>query len=199
MRGVRRVFREMGGCLTSFRLKYSLWLNQVEYSQLHSNGMPYICVAPTGKLKIGKGFKMNNGLRFNPIGYVQPCVLYVGEGASMTIGEGCGMSQTSLICHHNIEIQDNVKMGGGVKVYDTDFHSLKASDRLNPELDMANKKKAKVTLCSNCFIGAGCIILKGVTIGEGAMVAAGSVVTKSIPPKELWGGAPANFIRKIAD
>jgi len=197
MRGVRRIFRVADEQLTTWKLKYQLWLNQVEHSGISSHGLPYICVAPSGKLKIGKGFSMNNGLRFNPIGFPQPCTLYVGENATMTIGDGCGISQCSLICHYSIELQNNVKIGGGTKVYDTDFHSLNASDRLDHKKDMANKKKAKVTLCDNCFIGAGCIILKGVTIGEGAMVAAGSVVTKSIPAWELWGGAPAKFIRKI--
>ena len=112
MRGVRRVFRIVGEKITELRCKYSLWLNQVEYSTIHSNGLPYICVAPSGKLKIGKGFSMNNGLRFNPIGFPQPCTLYVGENAQMTIGENCGISQASLICHYNIELQTNVKIGG---------------------------------------------------------------------------------------
>lgn len=113
MRGVRRVFRIIGERITDIKFKYSLWLNQVEYSTIHSNGMPYICVAPSGKLKIGKGFSMNNGLRFNPIGFPQPCTLYVGENAQMTIGDNCGISQASLICHYNIELQTNVKIGGG--------------------------------------------------------------------------------------
>jgi acetyltransferase-like isoleucine patch superfamily enzyme len=47
------------------------------------------------------------------------------------------------------------------------------------------------------FIGARCIILKGVTIGEKSIVAAGSVVTKNIPEGEVWGGNPAKFIKKI--
>lgn len=49
----------------------------------------------------------------------------------------------------------------------------------------------------NVFIGARCIILKGVTIGENSIVGAGSVVTKSIPANEIWAGNPAKFIRKI--
>jgi len=112
MRGVRRIFRVADEQLTTWKLKYQLWLNQVEHSGISSHGLPYICVAPSGKLKIGKGFSMNNGLRFNPIGFPQPCTLYVGENATMTIGDGCGISQCSLICHYSIELQNNVKIGG---------------------------------------------------------------------------------------
>lgn len=48
----------------------------------------------------------------------------------------------------------------------------------------------------HCWIGTGAIILQGVTIGDGAVVAAGAVVTKDIPPYEVWGGVPARFIKK---
>lgn len=140
---------------------------------------------------------MNNGLRFNPIGFVQPCTIYVNKDAQLTIGNNVGISQASIICHYCIEIQNNVKIGGGVKIYDTDFHSLNAADRLSPQVDMTNKKMAKVTLSNNCFIGAGSIVLKGVTIGENSIIGAGSVVTKSIPSNEIWAGNPAKFIKSI--
>ena len=60
-----------------------------------------------------------------------------------------------------------------------------------------HKKCAPVVIEDNVFIGARCIILKGVTIGENSVVGAGSVVTKSIPANEIWAGNPAKFIRKI--
>ena len=51
----------------------------------------------------------------------------------------------------------------------------------------------------HCWLGTGVIVLQGVTIGDGAVVAAGAVVTKNIPPYEIWGGVPAKFIRKRTD
>lgn len=63
--------------------------------------------------------------------------------------------------------------------------------------DLKHRKCAPVVIGDNVFIGAKCIILKGVTIGENSIVGAGSVVTKSIPANEIWAGNPAKFIRKI--
>ena len=86
---------------------------------------------------------------------------------------------------------------GGTKVYDTDFHSLDYTKRRISKEDMGDKKMAKVTIEHDAFIGAGCLILKGVTIGACSIVGAGSVVTKSIPPHQLWAGNPARFIRAL--
>ncbi|MDB5336971.1 MAG: hypothetical protein JWN70_2590 [Planctomycetaceae bacterium] len=62
-----------------------------------------------------------------------------------------------------------------------------------------DQKKTGISIGDDVWIGAGASILPGVTIGEGSIVAAGAVVTKSIPGFELWGGIPAGFIRKLAD
>ena len=64
-------------------------------------------------------------------------------------------------------------------------------------VDMTQKKMANVTIEHDAFIGAGSIILKGVTIGACSVIGAGSVVTKNIPPNEIWAGNPAKFIRKL--
>ena len=84
-------------------------------------------------------------------------------------------------------------------MYTSDFHSLDPIIRAGSE-DQANKKCARpVVLCDNVFIGAHSIILKGVTIGENSIVAAGSVVTKSIPANPIWGGNPAKKIKDRFD
>lgn len=193
----RRLLRLTGEIITFVRMRMMFFINNIDSNNIRSNGMPYICVSPSGKCIIGKNFSMNNGMRFNPIGYPQPCTIYVNSGAKLKIGNNVGISQASIICHHYIIIEDNVKIGGGVKIYDTDFHSINPMDRLNHNTDMRNKKNAPVVLRENCFIGAGSIVLKGVTIGVNSVVGAGSVVTKSIPDNEIWAGNPARFIKKI--
>ena len=56
-----------------------------------------------------------------------------------------------------------------------------------------------ITIGHHCWIGTGAMVLQGVNIGNGAVVAAGAVVTKDIPENEVWGGVPARFIRKRND
>lgn len=170
--------------------------NKVRFSSFRSSSYPYVVVCLGGKLTIGNNFSMHNGIRGNPIGCYSRCTFYVDKGAEIHIGDNVGVSQTAIICYKSIIIGDNVKLGGGVKIYDTDFHSLDPLIRSSKE-DFKYKKKAEVHIKKNAFIGAYCIILKGVTVGENSIIGAGSVVTKSVPDNQIWGGNPAKFIKNI--
>ena len=170
--------------------------NEVSFSSFRTNGIPFIMVACGGRFSLGKNFAMNNGIKGNPIGCYERCTFFVDKGAEIVIGDHVGISQTALISHCSIRIGNNVKIGGGTCVYTTDFHSLDPIIRASSE-DQKHRKSAPVTIEHDAFIGARCIILKGVTIGENSIVGAGSVVTKSIPANEIWAGNPAKFIRKI--
>ena len=170
--------------------------NDVSFSSFRTNGIPYIMVARGGRFSLGKNFAMNNGIKGNPIGCYERCTFFVDRDSEIIIGDNVGISQAALISHCSIQIGNNVKIGGGTSVYTTDFHSLDPIIRASNE-DMKHRKSAPVTIEHDAFIGARCIILKGVTIGENSIVGAGSVVTKSIPANEIWAGNPAKFIRKI--
>ena len=170
--------------------------NTISYSSFHTNGIPYVMVARGGKFSIGKNFAMNNGIKGNPIGCNERCTFFVDRGAVLTIGDNVGMSQAALICHKSITIGNDVKIGGGVCIYDTDFHSLDPVIRRSSE-DLKNRAEKPVVIGNDVFIGAKSIILKGVTIGENSVIGAGSVVTKSVPANQIWAGNPARFIRNI--
>ena len=58
-------------------------------------------------------------------------------------------------------------------------------------------KCAPIKIEEDVFIGAGCIVLKGVTIGKGSVIGAGSVVTKMVPAGQVWAGNPARYIRDV--
>lgn len=176
--------------------KFLLIGNNVVYKSFHVNGIPYIMVACGGKFSIGKNFTMNNGIKGNPIGCYERCTFFVDRGAVLTIGDNVGMSQSALICHKSITIGNNVKIGGGVCIYDTDFHSLDPVIRRSSE-DLKNRAEKPVVIGNDVFIGAKSIILKGVTIGENSVIGAGSVVTKSVPANQIWAGNPAKFIKNI--
>lgn len=80
-------------------------------------------------------------------------------------------------------------------MYDTDFHSLDPLKRATvPDPDVA---RAPIVIGDDVFIGGHVIILKGVRVGDGAVIGAGSVVTKDVPAREIWAGNPAKYIKTI--
>lgn len=131
--------------------------NNVAYKSFHANGIPYVMVARGGTFSIGKNFAMNNGIKGNPIGCYERCTFFVDRGAVLTIGGNVGMSQAALICHKSITIGNNVKIGGGVCIYDTDFHSLDPVIRRSSE-DLKNRAEKPVVIGNDVFIGAKSII-----------------------------------------
>ena len=181
------------------RTKIIFSANNVIYSSFRTSGYPIVSVQKKGLFKIGKNFAMNNGMQGNQIGYTTPCIFIVDELCKLNIGKNVGISQTTLIAKADITIGDNVKIGGGTKIYTTDFHSLKFLERRDRRIDMTMKKCAPIILEEDCFIGSGTIILKGVRVGSKSIIGAGSVVTKNVPPNEIWAGNPAKFIRKIEE
>ncbi|MDY9918299.1 MAG: acyltransferase [Proteiniphilum sp.] len=196
-RAFRFVLRYVKGKFQYIACRIILEGNNVEYKKIVTNGVPFVSVARKGKCVIGDNFHMNNNIRGNPIGRVQRCILFVDNGAELIIGNNVGISSTALIANISIHIGDNVKIGGGVCIYDTDFHSLDSEIRKDKGMDKINTDNKPVIIGNNVFIGAHSTILKGVTVGNNSIIGACSVVTRSIPENEIWAGNPAKFIRKI--
>jgi len=105
---------------------------------------------------------------------------------------------------NEVVIGNNVTIKNGVYLWDG--ITIKDNVQIGPNVTFTNDKYPrakqpftiqKTRIHKNASIGAGSVILGGVTIGEGAMVGAGSIVTKDIPAYELWVGSPAKFIRKV--
>lgn len=156
----------------------------------------HIHVVRRGSIKIGAGCRINGHDRYNPIGFGSGCNFVAEKGGSIVIGENVGISNSTIYSRIGITVGNNVMIGGGVKIYDTDFHSLDARYRGTCD-DKAHTINKPVTIEDNVFIGGGTVILKGVHIGKNAVIGAGSVVTKNVPAGEIWAGNPAVFIRKI--
>jgi len=173
------------------------WGNNVKYQSFKTNGVPYVSVALGGYCSIGDNLNMNNRISGNPIGCYNRCTLFVDKGAILKIGSNLGISQAAIVCHTSITIGNNVKIGGGVGIFDTDFHSLDSLLRVDSKTDITNKIKKPIIIGNDVFIGAYSLILKGVTIEENVIIGAGSVVTKSIPKNQIWAGNPAKFIKII--
>lgn len=136
----------------------------------------------------------SSGDAVNPIGSNLQGAIYVEGGASLTIGNDVGMSSTRMWIHDSIKIGDHVKIGGCVLMTDTDAHPIDFNVRRS-----SNKgtKSALIVIEDDVWIGAHCIILKGVTIGARSIIGAGSVVTKSIPADCVAGGNPCRVIKNL--
>ena len=153
-----------------------------------------VSVVNKGKISIGERCTLDG--RQSRIGFCQPITLTTQRNGEILIGNHVGLSNCTLYAMRRIQIGDDTLIGGGVKIYDTDFHSTDWRVRNTPE-DKQNTSSAPVVIGKRCFVGAGSIILKGVQIGEGAVIGAGAVVTKDIPPFEIWAGNPAKRICQI--
>ena len=120
------------------------------------------------------------------------------------IGSNCNICAQVLI-ENEVEIGNNVTIKSGVQVWDgitiedDVFIGPNATftNDLFPRSKNSDWKLAKTVIKRGASIGANATILCGVTIGEKAMIGAGSVVTKDVPDGELWVGNPAHFVRKI--
>lgn len=176
--------------------KMAFYLNGAAIgSGLIVSGILNVHITRRGRILIGNNCSINSGNNFNIIGRQQKNIFWV-EGV-LTIGDNLGISCSAIICNHEIEIGNNVTIGGNTVIYDTDFHSLNPEVRSNKIHDKTNANWGKVTICDNVFIGAHSTILKGVTVGKNAVVGACSVVAKDIPANEIWAGNPAKLIHKI--
>ncbi|MEC9302827.1 MAG: acyltransferase [Bacteroidota bacterium] len=194
---LRRIKIEIISIINRMYTYFILKGNGINFKNFKSNGVPFVAVSKNGNFEIGIDFKMNNGLIGNPIGRPQPCTFVVDSNAHLKIGNNVGISSTAIVCHLSIQIGDNVKIGGGTCIYDTDFHALDKKKRMNSKTDMLNKADKPVIIGNNVFIGAHSTILKGVIIGENSIIGACSVVSKSIPSNEIWAGNPIKFIKKL--
>ena len=176
--------------------KFLFYFNGIETSSFVSYGFPYVHISLQARCLIGEKFAMNNGVKYSDSGINGKCRIEVRDNGILTIGNSVGMSDVTITCHEKIDIGNNILLGVGTQIRDTDNHSLNPQDRLRG-LDWVNKKTSPIVIKDNVFIGAYSFVLKGVTVGKNAIVGAGSVVTKDIPDNEIWAGNPAKFIRKI--
>lgn len=159
------------------------------HSSVVMAGRPLIRCCRGGQLIISEGVKIISALSANPIiGRQRTSLCVIAPGASMVIGKNVGLSGVCLCAAKSVSIGEGTILGGDVLVTDTDFHTpLPGWAWSNDAVTTARP----VSIGRGCFIGARSTILKGVTIGDGAVVAAGAVVTRDVPSEMLAAGNPA--------
>lgn len=169
---------------------------------------------PIKGLKVGKETELKGGVAIkhsenSTIKIGEDCLIHANlycetKNADIRIGNNVFMgSNTTVFCANNITIEDDVLIASDCLIQDADNHSLSRTIRKKDCQDWKIRQmqqwefveKKPIKICGGAWIGAKSIILKGVTIGEGAIVGAGSVVTKDVAPYTIVGGNPAKFIK----
>ena len=159
------------------------------------NGKPIVTLVKGSKMKLGNGVVLNSNIRCNPLGNSQPCVMRcMDKSAIMDIANNVGVSGSTLCAATRITVGEGTIIGAGSIIMDTDFHNPEGKWSWDSDFKACSKP---VLIGRGVFIGARCLILKGVTIGDRAVIAAGSVVVKDVPEHSLVGGNPARVLRKL--
>ena len=191
--------RRFGVCFGTLRLRLKARLLGVELGRgVTAHGPVGLLRWPGGRIRIGAGVSLISSWRRATASCLAwPVRLRVfGPGASIDIGEASELSGTSITARSTaVRVGRGVLIAPNCVIVDSDFHAPWPPEARATEPGL--ERDAPVTIGDHAWLGMQCIVLKGVTVGEGAIIGAGSVVTRDIPPRCLAAGAPARVIRQL--
>lgn len=182
-----RFLRDILFCILNIGYWHKSW-------RFHS--LPLIQKYKKSSIKIGTNFVACSNPKNNTIGVFQKVIIKTcSPKAVIQIGNHVGISGATISSNSTITIGNNVLIGSGVLITDSDAHSI------NPKFrnDKSKIMSLPIVIEDDVFIGARSIILKGVTIGRGALIGAGSVVSKDIEAFAIVAGNPAKKIGDVRD
>jgi acetyltransferase-like isoleucine patch superfamily enzyme len=155
---------------------------------------PYLCIAPD--VKLGQDVKLSKFINLYgcEIGDETKIGAFVEIQKNAVVGKRCKISSHTFICE-GVNIGDNVFIGHGVMFINDSYpRATAAGGNLQTEADW---KVERTVISNGVSIGSGATILSDLTVGENAIVGAGSVVTKDVPPNSIVAGNPARLLRYI--
>lgn len=154
-------------------------------------GLPQIHKTQGSTIRLGKNCVLISKSKGNYAGINHRVILATtSKNAQIIIGDNFGASGSSIVAQNSIIVGNNSGLGVNSHIYDTDFHPV--GWRINKTI-----KSSPVKIGDFVWIAANCLILKGVSLADDTVVAAGSIVTKSNKPQTIIGGNPALEIKKI--
>jgi acetyltransferase-like isoleucine patch superfamily enzyme len=154
----------------------------------------FVCIAPS--VKLGKDVKLSKFINLYgcEIGDETKIGAFVEIQKGARVGKRCKISSHTFICE-GVEIEENVFIGHSVTFINDSYpRATTASGELQTEADW---KVETTRVCKGASVGSGSTILSKVTIGENAIVGAGSVVTKDVPANAIVAGNPAKVLRFV--
>ena len=154
----------------------------------------YVCIAPD--VKLGKNVQLSKFINLYgcEVGDETKIGAFVEIQKNATVGKRCKISSHTFICE-GVTIEDNVFVGHGVTFINDSYpRATTPGGEIKKEKDWV----VETTLVKKgVSIGSGATILSNVVIGENAIVGAGSMVTKDVPPGAIVAGNPAQFLRSV--
>lgn len=140
------------------------------------------------RINVGRGTHFVSSAFISHLGITHPSIIATETPeATLTIGDGCGFSGVSIVAFRAITIGNNVRVGAGTKIMDGDFHTD----------DPRTGDSKPVVIDDAVWLGSDVTVLKGVHIGRGSVIAAGSIVTHDIPAGVVAGGCPCRVIKTL--
>lgn len=165
----------------------------------------YLDIHPEAHVRIGDDFILTSDDNINPLcRHQRGCIVAERASTVIEMGHHVGMSSPCVWAKERITIGNHVNIGGDCIIMDSDAHNLDWRIRDSGEMFSAKEsmdghtaKCAPIVIEDHVLIGARSIILKGVTIGRGSVIGAGSVVVKSIPAGCIAAGNPCKVIKRL--
>jgi len=160
------------------------------------NGIPLIEVTGDAKIEIGNNVTLTSRNYNYHINLHSPVKLYADRpGALIKIGDNCRIHGSCIHAYERIEIGDNCLIAANCNIMDSNGHDISFPDIEN-RINTHGKTKP-VMIGDNVWIGANSFILPGVTVGNGSVISANSVVISDIPENVITGGNPAVIIKRM--
>jgi len=159
-------------------------------------GRPVIDIRHGGRIRIGNGVTLNSiDFGYHVSMYSRVKLVADRKGASITIGDATRIHGSCIHAYSSVTIGAKCLIAANCQIIDGSGHDLSFD---NVERRLATTGDSSPIVIEDCvWLGAGCIVLPGVTIGRGAVVGAGSVVTKDVPPMAIVAGNPARVVRQF--
>ncbi|MBS1774559.1 MAG: acyltransferase [Bacteroidetes bacterium] len=161
---------------------------------------PVLKVPGSSKVILGDKVVLNSDFKNSNTALTYRCTLVCGYNASITIGDNTMLNGVAVTAYSKVTIGANCQIASNTIITDTDYHPVDPETRkrqvLGYKYDFDTVGKKEVNIGNNVWIGWGATILKGVTIGDNSIIAAGSVVTQDVPANVLVAGNPAVVKKK---
>jgi len=179
------------GVIGSLRLIFSLILSKICFPTARIVRYPFY-VRKQGKLSIGVGFSANAGLVLDVFG--KDSQLIIGDNVMANYRFHIGSAKY-------VKIGSNTLFGSDCTVMDHSHGGYKGEFHSDPSIAPVKRElvSSPIIIGNNCWFGDRVFIMPGVTIGDGVVVGAGSIITKDLPANSLAAGVPAKIIKKFSD